>query len=262
MRSAAEIAAEVGRGSSLRGSVEAGAGTTAAGGVAACCCCSPCARAAERGASAAAMAATTLAVAWESRFMSNGCTGFRDVPLGGAGGLRRGGRDFPYTPQRSERLEKRRCQSSVTVPSCQSHSGFRTENYWELTTSTDDWQRRSQLRPGQSKHERRPAARLALDGHVAAHRAGELAADGQAEAGAFDRLGEGAVRLHEGLEDRLQLLRRDAASAVGHAHRDRAALRRLAGHADRAAGVRELHGVREQVEDDLPHLVLVGEGAD
>src|SRR5687767_4938828 len=59
-------------------------------------------------------------------------------------------------------------------------------------------------------------ARIALDRDVAAHRAGEVSADREPEAGPLVRARERAAELHERLEDRPLLLEWDPGPAVAH----------------------------------------------
>src|SRR5689334_18890930 len=101
-------------------------------------------------------------------------------------------------------------------------------------------------------------ARCALDHEIAVHRPRQIATDGETEARSLVRRGEFPLELDEGLEDRAQLLRRDADTAVGDSDANG---RRVAatGDLDRAAGSRELDRVREEVEQDLTDLLLIGE---
>jgi len=62
--------------------------------------------------------------------------------------------------------------------------------------------------------------------------------------------------LTELLEQRLLILRRDPDARVRHRDLCRP-VRQARAHADPAALGRELHGVREQVQQDLFHLALV-----
>ena len=68
---------------------------------------------------------------------------------------------------------------------------------------------------GQVERELAAAPGLALDVDLAADQPGDLPADRQPEAGAAELAADRAVRLLEGLEDRPQLLGRDADAGVG-----------------------------------------------
>ena len=57
-------------------------------------------------------------------------------------------------------------------------------------------------------------AEFAGDGDIAAEGLGDAAADGQSQAGAAVLTRHGGVRLHEGIEDGLELLRGDAHAGV------------------------------------------------
>src|SRR3712207_9282916 len=78
------------------------------------------------------------------------------------------------------------------------------------------------------------------DGEVAAHAAREVAADREPEPRPFAGITEGAPHLHEGLEDRLQLVGRDADARVADAQggsrggtgRDRKSTRLNSSHAN------------------------------
>ena len=60
-----------------------------------------------------------------------------------------------------------------------------------------------------------PPARRALGPDSAVHQEHQLFADGQAQAGAAELPGGGAVRLGEGVEDGPELARRDARAGIG-----------------------------------------------
>ena len=83
----------------------------------------------------------------------------------------------------------------------------------------------------------------------------ELAREGEAEPGS---LGLPAVaRLLELLEDRVEVFRGDSGAGVRDGDLD-AAVVEVGRDVDPALRRGELHGVREEVEDDLAHAALVG----
>ena len=102
----------------------------------------------------------------------------------------------------------------------------------------------------------------------AAEQAGQLAADGETEAGAAVLAAGRGIGLLEGLEDDLLLLRRNADAGVGHFeghHRRRLAQHRVSGApaAERRGDIEpdaalsgEFEGVRQQV---LEHLLQLGD---
>ncbi|OEZ52482.1 hypothetical protein DUGA6_61160 [Duganella sp. HH105] len=98
-------------------------------------------------------------------------------------------------------------------------------------------------------------ALYAFGPQLAAHQRHQLAADGGAQAGAAEAPRHRRVGLREGIEDRLQPLRRDADAGVLHGD-PQLALGRAGAQAD-AAGGGELDGVVEQVAEDLAHAQLV-----
>ena len=119
---------------------------------------------------------------------------------------------------------------------------------------------------GEPGGERAPLTGGALEPDRAAHHVHEAAADGEPEPGALAmpaRIGD----LLERLEHPLRLLRRDPDAGVGDFEAEHDAslvaggviglLVRVGTERDGAAG-RELHRVREEVEEDLPEPPLVG----
>ena len=91
----------------------------------------------------------------------------------------------------------------------------------------------------------------ALRPHAAAVELDELARDGQPETAAALVHVHGRLQPHEGAEDAAQVLLADADAGVVHGQVQTA---RLLSRAHHHAAVRgELHGVREQVEQDLAH---------
>ena len=113
----------------------------------------------------------------------------------------------------------------------------------------------------------------ALHHEVAAHEPREPAGDRESESRTAVRARVAAVSLHERLKDPLEKPRRDPDPRVPHGDvRPRSARCRLvflggllevaAVHADATRRGRELHGVREEVDEDLLHAVLVTEVED
>src|SRR5207253_1417206 len=116
----------------------------------------------------------------------------------------------------------------------------------------------------QPEREGGPAADGAADGEVAAHEPREAPADREPEATAVARAGVAGLRLLERREDEVELVGRDADTRVRDAIEDPVATgaqprlrlrraRRAHLHRDASAGIGELHGVREQVHEDLAH---------
>src|SRR5262245_12322858 len=145
-------------------------------------------------------------------------------------------------------------------------SGLRTESKIVLTpgTSRPDREIRgpgsvgpsSLDRPhGQRELERASLADLALAPDAAAVHLDEAFRKGEPEAGPLALLGA-SFRLLKLLEDAIQILGGDARAAVGDRNPHLAVHPRRA-DVDLAALRSELHGVREQIEDDLPDPALV-----
>ena len=115
-------------------------------------------------------------------------------------------------------------------------------------------------REGQVEGKDAALADRAFHAEFAAHPADELRRNGQAEAGAAELAGDGAVRLGEGLEDGPLLLERDADAGVGNGEAQEG-LRGFPARVRRAAGRRnlqhdrafagELDGVADEVDQDL-----------
>src|SRR3954468_10463403 len=96
------------------------------------------------------------------------------------------------------------------------------------------------------ERERRSAALVGDDGDAAAVVVGDVADDGEAEAGAARVSGTGAVDAVEPLEDAVEVARRDADAVVAHVELPPAVVfAHLALH--RRAGVGVLHRVLDQV---------------
>jgi hypothetical protein len=70
-----------------------------------------------------------------------------------------------------------------------------------------------------SQRERSTRTRRALHGDIAIHRAGEIAADREAEAGPFLRARERAAELNEGIEDHVLHVLRHAGPRIAHVDR-------------------------------------------
>src|SRR5579862_4791129 len=101
--------------------------------------------------------------------------------------------------------------------------------------------------PRQPERKRTALAWAAFDSEIAAQTAGEITADREAQAHSLPRPRETLIDLHERLEDQHELVRRDADTRVGHRNPDRIVVRR-AGRPNVSAWLRELDGVRQQVE--------------
>ncbi len=87
----------------------------------------------------------------------------------------------------------------------------------------------------------------------------ELAGEGETEAGPLvARLHARRVGLLEGLEDALEVRRRDAMSRVSDRKRDVVVRAGLDGEANLAAALGELDRVRQQVQHDLPDPRRIG----
>ena len=82
--------------------------------------------------------------------------------------------------------------------------------------------------------------------------------DRQAEAGSLLGALDGDRALAEGRQHDRDLVGRNAGPVVAHRQILAAARRPAGAHADLAAGRRELHGVGQKVERDLPHRAFVG----
>ena len=103
---------------------------------------------------------------------------------------------------------------------------------------------------GQQQSEGTAHARHAADHDRATEQRGQVARDGQPQAGAAITAVGGAIGLAEGLEDRLLLIRSDADAGI--AHGEGQVLVVLPRHAEgHAATVSELEGVGQQVAQDL-----------
>src|SRR6185437_14627905 len=86
------------------------------------------------------------------------------------------------------------------------------------------------------------------------HAARQIPADRQAKPGTLPDIGETAVELHERLEHRLQLLRGYPNAIVANVDAHHVAFPRTV-ERDLTRRARELHRIREEVQDDLAHLV-------
>src|SRR6185369_14843325 len=99
-------------------------------------------------------------------------------------------------------------------------------------------------------------AHRALRGQLAFHHSREIAADRQSEANAFVAR-KLLVHLHERLEDRLELFRRNPSARVDDVEANPIALR-AARDRDLTAAIRELDRVRDEIDQDLARLLFVG----
>src|ERR1700744_821420 len=82
-------------------------------------------------------------------------------------------------------------------------------------------------------------------------------ADSKTEAGPTFVAGIGGINLLKALEDRLQLVCRDAATLVAHAD-EQACPPALGGENDGAAGFGKLDRVAEQIRQSLRHAIAIG----
>ncbi len=104
----------------------------------------------------------------------------------------------------------------------------------------------------QGEGEDRAEARTLFDLQPAAHQPGEMARDGEAEAGAAVPPRGGAVSLLEFLEDHLARRRRDPRPGVGDAKHQRAFGVALDPEAD-AAARGEIHRIAGEIDEHLAH---------
>src|SRR5207245_2979226 len=109
---------------------------------------------------------------------------------------------------------------------------------------------------GQREAEVAAAAYLGRNGDLSAQQRHQPPRDREAESGAAVAAGHGRIRLRELLEDRGQLLLRDADPRIAHAKLPRGlvavAAHRARGHVDLTA-LGELDRVPDQVDEDLSH---------
>src|SRR4051812_45732411 len=108
---------------------------------------------------------------------------------------------------------------------------------------------------GQREDERASVADLAVAPDPAAVHLDEALRKREPEAGALLLPGTG-LRLLKLLEDAVEILGGDARPGVGHGNPHLAVVLR-GGDIDQPARRRELHGVREQVEDHLPNASFI-----
>ena len=108
----------------------------------------------------------------------------------------------------------------------------------------------------QEQRERAPGARLARDRDVSAEEAGELARDGEPEAGAAILTMRASVGLAERVEDDVLLFRRDADAGVRHRKRDLIPASEDAQRHSALGG--ELERVGDQVLQDLLQAPRIG----
>jgi hypothetical protein len=116
---------------------------------------------------------------------------------------------------------------------------------------------------GNLRRERRAEPDCALHRHAAAEELGELAAEGQAEAGAAHAPLHGTLDLGELLEDALLVLGRDANAGVADAEYDRAAIRRELGADLHLAALGDLSALRRScgICDTLLRRCVIGVSA-
>src|SRR5215204_5198 len=100
--------------------------------------------------------------------------------------------------------------------------------------------------------------RYASQRQVTAERAREPAADRETEPDALGRRATSPLDLHERVEHGRLLLIGNSDAGVVDVDEDAPIVART-DDSDRAARRRELHRIREKVQQDLPHLVGVGE---
>src|SRR6266487_2810453 len=124
--------------------------------------------------------------------------------------------------------------------------------------STTRLRRRGHRPDGYRERERRALADRALDPDPPAVELDEPLRQGEPEAGPLARAFAGSSNLLKLLEDLSEILWGDADAAVADRHLD-LAISSARAHGDRAAIRGELHGVRQQVEEDLADLALVGD---
>src|SRR5205085_1008155 len=105
----------------------------------------------------------------------------------------------------------------------------------------------------QCQRERRSYSDLADHKEVSVHRPRQVSTDRQAQARSLVCTAQRAAELYEGLKDRLRLVIRDSNSCVSD--RDRGSLfSSLTLDRDPPARLRELHRIREKIQQDLISL--------
>src|ERR1043166_5138207 len=120
---------------------------------------------------------------------------------------------------------------------------------------------------GKPEPERRSLPELTLDRQLAAHQCGELAADGQTESSSAGAPGVAILDLDERMKDALEIVGADPDAGVLDLDPDlfpAAVARGMAispADFDAAVLVGELHGVREQVGQDLLDAMRVAKKA-
>ena len=168
------------------------------------------------------------------------------------------------TTSKPSRVRNRRMRSRTVSSSSMTSTRLRAGRGHGLPGSVDAGSGRGRGRSsgvrGEPDGEARALGGRALDGDVAAHEAGELAADGEPEARAAVLPGGRRVRLRELLEQPAELLRRHADAGVGHGDGKPIVLARPFAprlERDRAA-LGELARVAQKVEHDLAQANRVG----
>ena len=123
---------------------------------------------------------------------------------------------------------------------------------YDMTTSRyflcRNWQRESKRAAG---------ARCARRAQISTHASCQIATDGQTEPRPFVRTAQRSPDLHERLEDVLEMIRGNADAGIRHNNVD-VVRALLTVHRDFAPRFRELHGVREEIEQYLAELRVVG----
>src|SRR5436309_168046 len=95
---------------------------------------------------------------------------------------------------------------------------------------------------------------LTLDREITVHCSRHLPTDGEAKPRPGNR--RVSTQPYERLEDHVELVARDTGSRVGHPH-EGGILVDARSQPNDAANVGELHGIAEQVQDDLPDALRV-----
>src|SRR5258705_10705597 len=110
----------------------------------------------------------------------------------------------------------------------------------------------------QSHREGRPDAESTGGGNITAHGARKVAADGESKSGSPGWNRSGRAELDERLKDLVDFVGRYARSSVPHPNQQRFVLNPPVQLRGTALG-RELHGVGQQVHDDLLDLLTIAE---
>src|SRR4051794_37113307 len=108
-------------------------------------------------------------------------------------------------------------------------------------------------RPRQREGEARALTNLARHGQFTMHHSREVSTDCQTEPDTVVLAREARLHLHERLEDRAELLRRNPLAGVSDLEMNDIAVG-LAVDGDLPAGLGELHRVRDEVDQNLMRL--------